>query len=42
VVSIAGCVLPPSIIGDHADKAPFPGQVAGAVGAEYGFVADNR
>ncbi len=42
VVSIARRILPPSVVGDHADKALFFGQVSGAVGAEYGFIADNR
>ena len=42
MVSIARRIFPPSVVGDHADKARFFGQVAGAVGAEYGFKADNR
>src|SRR5210317_442256 len=41
VVSIARRIFPPSVIGDHADKAPFFWQVSGAIGAEYGFKADN-
>lgn len=42
VVSIARRIFPPSVVGDHADKARFFGKVSGAVGAEDGFKADNR
>ena len=42
VVPVARCIFPPAVVGDHADKARFFGQVAGAVRAEYGFKADNR
>ena len=42
VVAIAGRIFPPSVVGDHADKALFFRQVSGQVGAEYGFKADNR
>ena len=42
MVSIARRVFPPAVVGNHADKARFFGQVSGAVGAEYGFEADDR
>ena len=42
VISIARRIFPPPVVGDHADKARFCGQVTGAVGAEDGFKADDR
>ena len=42
VVQIAGRIFPPSVVGDHTDKALFFRQISGTVGAEYGFKADNR
>ena len=42
VETVARRVFPPAVVGDHSYKALFFGQVAGAVGAEYGFKADNR
>ena len=42
VVPVARCIFPPAVVGDHADKARFFGQIAGAVRAEYGFKADDR
>ena len=42
VVSIARRIFPPSVVGDHTDKALFLRQVAGAIGSEDGFIADNR
>ena len=42
VVSVARRIFPPSVVGDHADKAFSRRQVAGAVRAEDRFIADNR
>lgn len=42
VMSIARRIFPPSVVGDHGDKALFFGQVSGDVWAEYGFKANDR
>ena len=42
VVSIARRIFPPSVIGDHADKAFLFRQVSGTVRSEYGFITDDR
>ena len=42
VVSIAGRIFPPPVVGDHADKAFAMRQITGTVWPEYGFIADNR
>ena len=42
VVQIARRIFPPAVVGDHANKAHFFGQISGAIGAENGFIADNR
>ena len=41
VVPVARGIFPPSVVGDHADKTLFPGQILGAVETKSGLKTDN-